>query len=100
MNVSEFRDMIAADPELRVTRFEERATFESSVIEIQFVPLGGGHELPISEIIRCSREDLLPLLRFEREGRIMRHINGAGRAGGRPAMIRSAVPRLSSVVAA
>ena len=89
-----FREMVEADPDLRLTRCVEGLTPADTVVEIQFKPYGGGHQLTISEILRAPRDELLALLRSERPGQIMRHINGAERSVGRSAPARSAVPRL------
>lgn len=90
-----FREMVETDPDLELTRVIEGATPADAVIEVQFTPLGGGHQIPLPEILRAPRDELHALLRFEREGQIMRHINGpAARGAAGPS--RSAVPRLAA----
>lgn len=94
MNGRDFREMVEADPELKLTKCIEGEEPTDVVIEIQFTPVGGGHRLHLAEILRAPRAELLALLRFERTGAIMKHFNGGGRTMGRPSLIRSLVPRL------
>ena len=94
MNGVAFREMVEADPDLELTRVIEGATPTHNFGEGQCMPLGGGHQLPLPEILRAPRDELLALLRFEREGQIMRHINGPAAKGGRPVSARSGIPLL------
>ena len=93
MRAIEFRDMIAADPDLELVACDGE-TLAEAVVTIRFNPLGSGHQIAMREIFKADRKALLAVLRFERPSRIFRRVDWDGRRGGRPSR-HSAVARLS-----